>query len=101
GRKHGEAVGLADQAHAGGGFLADDVAEDAALLQIVKEFGGFHFFLDALGDDGKRDQLGMRMLQRSAGGIAMVLEKDDVAEAVVLLEIVDALLEGPEDFFNE
>src|ERR1019366_4435956 len=40
-------------------------------------------------------------LQRSAGGIAMVLEEDDVAEAVVLLEIVDALLEGPEGLFDE
>ena len=36
GREHGEAVGLADQAHAGGGFVVDDVAEDAALLQIVE-----------------------------------------------------------------
>src|ERR1035441_5058304 len=41
------------------------------------------------------------MLQRSAGGIAMVLEEDDVAEAVVLFEIVDAFLEGPEDLFDE
>src|SRR5450759_4897107 len=31
----------------------------------------------------------------------MVLEEDDVAETVVLLQIDDALLEGPEDLFDE
>src|ERR1035437_2845559 len=101
GREHGEAVGLTDQADAGCRLVADDVAEDAALLEIEKKFGGVHFFLDALGDDGKRDQLGMGMLERRARGVAIVLEEDDVAEATVLLEIVDAILERPEDLFDE
>ena len=30
---HHEAIGLGNQAHARGGLLADDVAEDAALFQ--------------------------------------------------------------------
>src|SRR5450759_4651654 len=101
GREHGEAVGFADQSHAGGGLVADDVAVDAALLEIVKDLGGVHLFLDALGDDGERDQLGVRMLQRGARGVAMVLEEEDVTEAAVFLEIVDALLEGPEGLFDE
>ena len=40
------------------------------------------------------------MFQRRAGRLAVILEKQDVAEAAVLLEIVDAFLEGPEHFFD-
>ena len=75
---------------------ADDVAEDAALLEIVESFGAVHFLLHALGDHRQRDELRVGMLQRGAGRFAMVLEQEDVAEAAVLLEIVDALLEGPQ-----
>ena len=53
-----------------------------------------------LGITGSAINWRVRMFQRCAGGLAVILEEDDVAEAVVLLEIVDALLEGPQDLFD-
>ena len=100
GLEHHEAVGLDHQARASGGFLPDDVAEDAALLQVVEQFRAVHLFLGALGDHGQRDQLAMRMLERGAGGLAVILEKQDVAEPAILLEIADAVLEGPQHLFD-
>jgi hypothetical protein len=46
--------------------------------------------------DWQRDQLRMRVLQRRAGRPAMILEQQDVAQAVVLPEVAHALAEGRE-----
>ena len=69
-------------------------------LSSKKSLRRVHLFLDALGDHRQRDQLRVRMFQRRARRFAVVLEKQDVAEAAVLLQIVDALLERPEHLFD-
>ena len=40
------------------------------------------------------------MFQRRARRLAVILEEDDVAEAPVALQIVDAIFERPENFFD-
>jgi hypothetical protein len=40
------------------------------------------------------------MFERSAGRLAAVLEQQDVAEPAVLLEVVDAVAEGPQHLFD-
>src|SRR4029079_10829186 len=42
--------------------------------------------LERIGDDRSGDDLGVRVSQRSAGGLAMVLEQQDVLEFAVPLE---------------
>ena len=59
--------------------------------------GAIHFFLDALGNNRKRDQLRMRVFQRGAGCISVILENQDVTKAVVFLQIVDAIAETPRE----
>ena len=68
-------------------FLPDQVAEDAPLFEIVVILRAFHFFLHALWHHGQSDQLGMRMLQRRAGRLALILEQQDIAQPAVVLEI--------------
>ena len=53
-----------------------------------------------LGTMGKCDQLRMRMFERGSGGFAVVLEKQDIAEAPVVLQIEDAVAIGPENFLD-
>src|SRR5262249_30185073 len=72
--------------------------EDAALLHLVIEACAVQLLLHQGRNDGQRDQLRVWMFERSAGGLAIILEQDDAAEALVLLQIIDALLEGPEHF---
>src|SRR6267142_3350239 len=68
-------------------LLPDHVAPDTALLDAEVMQRPFELLLDHHGHDGCGDELGVRMLQRRAGGLAVVLEDADVLEARVLLEV--------------
>ena len=53
-----------------------------------------------MGKNGQRDQLRVRVLERSARGFAVILEEQDVFEAPVFFQIENAVAEGPEHIFN-
>src|SRR5271165_6234225 len=89
-----------DDAFAGVALLADDVAKDAALFFVVVVPTAVHFLAYAAGDDGQGDELGMRMFDRGASGFAVILENQDVAEALIVLEVQHAVAIGPEDVFQ-
>ena len=59
-----------------------------------------HFLAHALGHDRQRDQLRVRVLQRRAGRLAVVFEKQDVAEATVVFQIEHAVAIGPQRFLE-
>src|SRR5579885_406870 len=81
---YGEPVCFGYQARARRGLLPDDVAVDAPLLEVVELPGSVEFFLHRVRNHRQRNELRMRMLERSAGGLAVVAEQHDVAEAAVL-----------------
>src|SRR5207253_2064724 len=68
-------------------LLADHVAPDAPLLEIevlgrAGELLGHH---DR--DDRRRDELRVRVLERGAGGLAVILEHEDIRESRILFEV--------------
>ena len=42
----------------------------------------------------------MRVLERRPGGLAVVLEQEDVAQAMVAFQVDDAIAKGPEQIFD-
>jgi len=70
---------LADYAFTGVALLANDVAENAAFFFVVVVPAIIDFFAHAPRNNGKRNQLRMRMLQGSAGSFAMIFENENVA----------------------
>src|SRR5450755_220307 len=91
---------FADDALAGVALLADDVAKNAAFLFVVIMPTVVDLFAHAARDDGQGDELGVGMLEGSAGGFAMIFENEDVAEALVVFEIEHAVAVGPQDIFD-
>ena len=81
-------------------LLPHDVAEHAALFVVVVLLGAVQLLPHPLGDDGGRDELGVRMLQRCAGRPARVLEDEDVSKPRILLEVQDAVVERPQDVLD-
>src|SRR5713101_7633892 len=81
-------------------LLADDVAEDAALFLLVIVLAAVHFLAHALGDNRQRNQLRMGVLERRPGSLAVVLENQDVTEALVILQVEDAVAIGPQHLFD-
>ncbi len=82
-----ETVALRDEPAPGAALLAQDVAPDAALLALVVVGRAVQLLAHHDGDDGRGDELGVRMLERRARRLAVILEDQDVGEARVLLEI--------------
>src|SRR6516225_1343920 len=82
------------------GFLPDNIAKHAAFLEPVIVLSSLKFFQHMLGHDGQRNQLPVGMFQRCSCGCAMVLEDHDVLEALVFLQIEDAVAEGPQHILN-
>src|SRR5437667_3226127 len=76
------------------------MSEDAAFPVAVILFGSLDLLDDALGNDGKRDQLGVCVFERGPGGVAVVFENQNVLEAPVLFEVEDPVAEGPEHVFD-
>ena len=74
-----------------GGILLDDVAEHAALLELVVAPRALELLHERLGNDGRGDELGVGVLERRPRAGAVVLEDEDVADAPVTVEIHDAL----------
>src|SRR6266446_4671746 len=91
---------FADDAFAGVAFLADDVAENAALFFVVVVPAVVDLFANAARDNRKRDQLRMRMFEGSAGGFSMILEDEDVAEALVVFQVEHAVAVSPQNVFD-
>src|SRR6266849_2515049 len=81
-------------------LLADDVAEDAALFLLVIVLAAVHFLAHALGHDWQRNQLRMGVLERRPGSLAVVLENQDVTEALVIFQVEDAVAIGPQHLFD-
>ena len=65
-------------------------------LAAIVPLGAVDLFAHEVGHDRQRDELRVRVLERRAGRRAVVLEDQDVAEAPILLQIEDALAEGPQ-----
>src|SRR6266536_5676206 len=93
-------VVLRNHSNSGFGLLPRDVAKNAALFIDVILLRAFDFFSNVYGHNRQRDQLRMRVLQSSASGFPVVLEDQDVFEAAVLLQIENAVAEGPQYVFN-
>src|ERR1019366_7690433 len=81
-------------------FLPDAVTKDAALFVNVILLGSLQFLHHVNGQNGQRDKLRVRVLERGAGGFSVVLEKQNVFEAAVLLEIEYAITKGPQNVFD-
>src|SRR5258707_15884381 len=64
-------------------FLADHIAEDAALFVLVVLLGSLQLFDRLFGDDREGNQLRVRMFERSSGRFAVIFEDQDVLEAFV------------------
>jgi hypothetical protein len=90
-----EALILRDQARALFLLLAKNIAKDAPLFEVVVFTRAVHLFAHPLGDNRQGDELGVRMLERGARRLTVVLEDEDVLEAPVLLEIQNAIAESP------
>src|SRR5947209_3574463 len=91
-RQGHEPVGLQHDARALPRFLGEDVAEDAPLLFLVVLLRAGELLLQLGGDQGKRDDLRVRVAERRAGGRSAVLEEEHAAQAHVPREIEHALL---------
>ena len=81
-------------------FLADDVAENAALFVLEILLGPFQFFQRLLGDNGQRDHLRVRMLQRRSRRLAVIFEDQNVLESLVALQIDHPVAERPDHVFH-
>src|SRR6266571_2726797 len=78
-------------------LLMDDVAVNAAFLILIVFTAAGDLVHHGGRDDGQRDQLRVRVLQRGPGGRAVVLEDQDVAEPGVFPQVQDAVAVRPED----
>ena len=77
--------------------MVDNVAVDAAFLVLVMRAAAVDLVQHAGRDDGQRNELGVRVLQRRSGRRALVFENQDVAQPTVFPEIQDAVAVSPED----
>src|SRR5262245_21728093 len=100
GRDGDKVLVLGDYTRAGIEFLADDVAKHAALFVDEVLLGAFEFLGNLPWQNGQRNQLSVGMLERSAGGLTVVLKNQDVLEALVLPQVKDTIAKGPKDIFH-
>src|SRR5579884_2149275 len=91
---------LSDYARTALGFLADDVAEDAALLVKEVLLGALELLNDLSRQNRQRDQLRVSVLQGSARGLSVILENQDVLEAAVFFQVQNAVSKGPQHIFH-
>ena len=81
-------------------FLANHVAENAALFFVVVALGVIHFLAHPFRDNRQRDQLRMGVFQGRAGGLAMILVEQDIAKTAVVFQVQHAVAIGPENFLH-
>ena len=91
---------LADYALACFPLLPDNVAKNAALFLVVVMPAVIHLFAHSARNDGKSDQLRMRMLHRRARRFSMILEDQYIPKALVVLQIQHAVAIGPQNVFQ-
>jgi len=71
-------------------LVVEDVAEQAALLELVVGPRRIQLQRDGARRDRRGDELGMRVPQRGARGAAVVLENEDVFEPLVAAQVEPA-----------
>src|SRR5450755_1725249 len=76
-------------------FLPDRVTKDAALFIDVILLRSIQFFNHVNRQNRQRDQLRVRMLERSARRFSMILKKQNVLKPPVFLKIENTIAEGP------
>src|ERR1700757_1691816 len=91
---------FSDYADACFSFLADDIAEDTALLVDVILLRTFELFSHINGKNRKRNKLRMAVPERGTGGSSVILENLNVLETTIFLEVENTVTESPEDIFN-
>jgi hypothetical protein len=95
---HREGLVLEDQPFGGQGrLLPDDIAENATALEIVVFCRAGQFLLHPLRRDRRGDELRVRMGDRGAGQVALVLEDQDILEAVIAGQVGHARPIGVHD----
>src|SRR5271166_1514591 len=99
-RKRQKRLVLAHHAHACIRLLADDVTEHAAFFVLVVFLRSLELLQHMFRHDGQRDQLAVRMLQRRSRRRTVVLKDHDVFEPLVLLQVEDAVAEGPQHILD-
>jgi hypothetical protein len=100
GRKRDEIVILGNNASAAFNFLPDDVAKNATFFINKVLLCAFNFFRHIDGNNGQRNQLAVRVFERSSRGFAMVLKNENVFEAAIFFEVKNTVPEGPQYIFN-
>ena len=78
-------------------FLADDITEDAPVFIVEVIFCPLDLFCHSPGDDGKSDDLGVGMFQRSPRCHPMVLKYKNISEPLIILEIGNPVSVGCQD----
>ena len=78
-------------------FLADDIAENAAVFIAVVGFGAVELGNQHARQYRQGNELRMAMLQRGSGRLAVIFENHHVTESGITLEILDPVPVGPEN----
>ena len=81
-------------------FLPDDVAEHAALFELMVALRAIQLFPHLARHDRQRNQLRMTVLERRACRRAVILEDDDMAQTDVALQVEHAIAPGPEHLLD-
>ena len=81
-------------------LLPNDITENAPILVMEIGSGPFNLFSQPLGDDGKGDDLRVRMFERGPRSQSMVLKDEHILETLISSQIDDPLTIGPQDIFN-
>jgi len=81
-------------------LLSNNVAKDTPVFVAKVILGPFDLFAHPLWNDGKGDDLGMGMFQRSASSDPMVFKDKDITESLVTPQIDHALAVGPKNVLH-
>src|SRR5437016_5697287 len=90
-------VVLADKANLGEKLLPDNIAENASLLVFVVFPGSPDLINHVSRNNGKRNELGMGMIQAGAGRLAVIFKKQDEPKALVFFKVQNPIPVAPED----
>jgi hypothetical protein len=81
-------------------LLPNDITEDTPVLVVEIGFGPFDLFSHPLRDDGKGDDLRVRMFERGPRSHSVVFEDEDILKTLIPPQIDDPLTIGPQDIFH-
>src|SRR6266478_2306661 len=86
---------LTDDAFAGVALLADNVTENAAFFLVVIVPAVVDFFAHAARDDRQGNQLRVGMIDGRPGSFSVILENENVAKALIVLQVQHAVAITP------